>query len=232
MPEWNTPQRPAEYAEESVIVAILNGDYPAGSSLPAERELALQLGVTRPTLREALQRLARDGWLTIHQGKSTVVNDIWREGGLNVLGDLVRYQRMPEGFVRHLLEVRLAMAPAYTAAAVVNDPESMIAHLAAAGGLEDDAATFARYDWQLHHRLTLASGNPIYALILNGFATFYEAVAVTYFSRAEARAVSREFYTDLLEAFKKGDAASAEAISRRVMAESIALWQATEEQRL
>lgn len=228
MPEWNAPQRPAEYAEESVITAILNGDYPAGALLPAERELAVQLGVTRPTLREALQRLARDGWVTIRQGKSTVVNDIWREGGLNVLGDLVRYQHAPDGFVRHLLEVRLAMAPAYTAAAVIHGREVMLAHLAAASTLEDDAAVFARYDWQLHHELTLACDNPIYALILNGFATFYEAVAVTYFSRAEARAVSRQFYAELLEAFEKGDAAGAEAISRRVMGESIALWHAVE----
>ncbi len=227
MPEWNAPQRPAEYAEESVITAILNGDYPAGSPLPAERELAVQLGVTRPTLREALQRLARDGWVTIHQGKPTVVNDIWREGGLNVLNGLVRYRREPDGFVPQLLEVRLAMAPAYTAAAVSHDPASVLVHLRAAASLEDDAAAFARFDWLLHHFLTIASGNPIYVLILNGFASFYEAMATRYFSSEAARAVSRGFYADLTTAFETEDAASAETITRCVMAESIALWRST-----
>lgn len=232
MPVWNAPQRPADYAEESLIVAILNGDYPAGSPLPGERELAAQLGLTRPTLREALQRLARDGWVTIHQGKPTVVNDIWREGGLNVLGDLVRYRRLPDGFTQHLLEVRLVLAPAYTAAAVTHDPHSALAHLYAADALEERPVAFARYDWQLHHYLTLASGNPIYPLILNGFAAFYETMAARYFEREESRAVSRRFYADLRRAFENSDAASAETITRQVMAESIALWQAVGSQKI
>ncbi|MBN1921497.1 MAG: fatty acid metabolism transcriptional regulator FadR [Anaerolineae bacterium] len=226
MPEWNTPQKPADYAEESLITAILNGDYPPGTVLPGERDLAAQLGLTRPTLREALQRLARDGWVTIRQGKPTLVKDFWREGGLNVLSSLVRYRHVPNDFVPRLLEVRLAMAPAYTAAAVRHDPQSMLAHLQNAVALEEDASAFARYDWQLHHLLTVASGNPIYTLILNGFASFYEAMACQYFARSEARGFSRQFYTDLYTAFVNGDAANAEDITRRVMEKSIAHWQA------
>ena len=43
------------------------------------------------------------------------MNDFWKDGGLNVLSSLVRYSaELPAGFVTHLLEVRLAMAPAYT----------------------------------------------------------------------------------------------------------------------
>lgn len=226
MPEWNAPQKPADYAEESLITAILNGDYPPGTALPGERDLAAQLGLTRPTLREALQRLARDGWITIRQGKPTLVNDFWRDGGLNVLSTLVRYRHVPDDFVRRLLEVRLAMAPAYTAAAVKHNPQSMLGHLQGAAALEEDAGAFARYDWQLHHLLTVASGNPIYTLILNGFASFYEAMACQYFARVEARAFSRQFYTDLYAAFMNGDAVSAENITRRVMEESISHWRA------
>ncbi len=226
MHEWNAPQKPADYAEESLITAILNGDYPPGTALPGERDLAAQLGLTRPTLRETLQRLARDGWITIRQGKPTLVNDFWREGGLNVLSTLVRYRHVPDNFVPCLLEVRLAMAPAYTAAAVRHDPQSMLAHLQSAAALEEDAGAFARYDWQLHHLLTIASGNPIYTLILNGFASFYEIMACQYFARAEARSFSRQFYADLCAAFVNSNAASAEAITRHVMEESIVHWQA------
>lgn len=53
--------RPAEQAERQLIQEILNGVFPADSALPPERALAGMLGVTRPTLREVLQRLARDG---------------------------------------------------------------------------------------------------------------------------------------------------------------------------
>ncbi|MFZ3080168.1 MAG: GntR family transcriptional regulator, partial [Bellilinea sp.] len=60
---WELPQKPAEISESRLIDAILTGKFPIDTNLPAERELAVSLGVTRPTLRETLQRLARDGWL-------------------------------------------------------------------------------------------------------------------------------------------------------------------------
>lgn len=170
---WSRPQRPAAYAEQALVTAILDGTYPPGSTLPGERELARLLGVTRPTLREALQRLERDGWIAINHGKPTQVNDYWRAGGLNVLSGLVRYGQLPPGFVSKLLEVRLAMAPAYTRAAVELAAGDVAAYLAGHSQVPDSARAFARYDWGLHHMLTVASGNPVYTLILNGFAGFY-----------------------------------------------------------
>jgi GntR family negative regulator for fad regulon and positive regulator of fabA len=123
MIDWSPPKRPAAYAEKSLILAIINDDYPPGSILPAERELASKLGVTRPTLRETLQRLERDGWLNIQQGKSTRVNDYWKEGGLNVLNALVQHsEKLPPDFIPNLLHVRLVLAPAYTRQAVENSP--------------------------------------------------------------------------------------------------------------
>jgi GntR family negative regulator for fad regulon and positive regulator of fabA len=226
MADWTAPQRPAAYAEEALVTAILDGTYPAGSMLPGERVLAAELGVTRPTLRETLQRLACEGWLTIQQGKSTRVNDFWREGGLNVLGALVRYsERFPPHFVPNLLEVRLALAPAYAAAAVERSPEMVVDYMTNYTGLEDSPKAFARFDWALHHMLTIASKNPVYTLILNGFAGFYEEMASLYFARTEARDSSRAFYAELLETARRVDSAAAERITWSVMQESIVLWQ-------
>ncbi|HEY89629.1 MAG TPA: fatty acid metabolism transcriptional regulator FadR [Thermoflexia bacterium] len=226
MPDWTAPQRPADHAEETLVAAIMDDTYPPGTQLPGERALAAQLGVTRPTLREALQRLERDGWLTIHQGKPTVINDFWREGGLNVLSTIVRYdQQLPPGFVTHLLEVRLLMAPDYARAAVEHDPANVQAHLAQYPNLEETATAYTAFDWDLHYILTIASGNPIHPLILNGFATLYEQVGSRYFTLAAARAASRDFYRALLEACEQRDASAAERITREVMANSIELWQ-------
>ncbi|MDU3078246.1 MAG: GntR family transcriptional regulator, partial [Mixta calida] len=52
-------QSPAGFAEEYIIESIWNSRFPPGSILPAERELSELIGVTRTTLREVLQRLAR-----------------------------------------------------------------------------------------------------------------------------------------------------------------------------
>lgn len=225
MIERTPPQRPAAYAEEALVTAILDGDYPPGSALPGERELAARLGVTRPTLREALQRLHRDGWLAIRQGKPTVINDYWHDGGLNVLGALVRHSpALPEDFIPNLLEVRLAMAPAYIRAAVERSPAEVVAILEGHGMLVDTPEAYAAYDWRLHRGLTAASRNPVYALILNGFAGFYEQMACLYFAQPAARAASHSFYAALLAAARAGDAVEAERLSRDVMQQSITLW--------
>jgi GntR family negative regulator for fad regulon and positive regulator of fabA len=226
MANWSAPQRPAVYAEEALLTAILDGTYPPGSTLPGERDLAALLGVTRPTLREVLQRLECDGWLTIRQGKPTRVNDFWQDGGLNVLSALVRYsQRLPHNFVHNLLEARRALAPAYARAAVEHAAASVVAYLGSWENLAGTPEAFAAYDWGLHRRLTIASGNPVYTLILNGFAGFYEQMARLYFDQPEARASSRAFYAALLDAAHREDAAEAERITQAVMQESISLWQ-------
>lgn len=225
MATWSAPQRPAAYAEEALVTAILDGTYPPGSTLPGERDLAAQLGVTRPTLRETLQRLDCEGWLTIQQGKSTRVNDFWREGGLTVLGALVRYsEQLPPDFVPNLLDVRLALAPAYARAAVERSADTVVACLAEHRNLKNAPEAFAAFDWTLHFTLTVASGNPVYTLILNGFAGFYEQMARLYFARPEAQSSSRAFYAALYAAARRGDATEAERCTRAVMQESIGLW--------
>src|SRR5512142_3239854 len=115
MDKWNPVQKPAEIAEQRLLEAILSGHFVVNRSLPGERDLAAQIGVTRPTLREALQRLARDGWLDIQQGKPTRVRDYWQEGNMGVLSILAQMpSQQTSNFVTHLLEVRVLLAPTYT----------------------------------------------------------------------------------------------------------------------
>lgn len=221
----NAPQRPLEYAEETLVSHILDGTFPVGSTLPGERALAVQIGVTRPTLREALRRLERDGWLTIQQGKATQINDYWREGGLNVIATLVRHSpQLPENFIPNLLQIRQDMAPSYIATAVDRAPDEVTQLFAQGLDLPDAPADFARYDWHMHHQLTVLSGNPIYTLILNGFAGFYEQMALFYFSDPSARASSRRFYEEMHACAQSGDTQAAYGIVQDMMEASIRLW--------
>lgn len=223
--EWTAPLKPAELTETRLVDAILDGVFPIGSNLPGERELAAQLKVTRPTLREALQRLERDGWLEIHQGKATRVKDYWHEGNLGVLGALARYpQHTPNDFIPNLLAVRLAMAPAYTHLAVEHNPAHVLQALQSHQSLPDEPQAFASFDWNLHYQLTIASGNPIFTLILNGFSSLYPPMACRYFDLIAARNRSRQFYQALRDATRAADAQAAEAIVSQVMADSMRLW--------
>lgn len=58
----------ADRATRALEARLLDGHYPAGARLPAERALAEELGVSRGTLREAIQRLAARGLLASRIG--------------------------------------------------------------------------------------------------------------------------------------------------------------------
>ena len=55
---------------EQIRRRILSGSLRPGTSLPPERELAVQLDVSRATLRQGLSILSQMGLLTIHRGRS------------------------------------------------------------------------------------------------------------------------------------------------------------------
>jgi len=220
------PFRPAEYVENFVVTAILDGTYPAGSAIPNERVLAEQLGVTRPTLRETLRRLSGEGWITIHHGKPTVVNDYWQEGGLGLLSTLSKYADfLPNGFITHLLEVRLTMLPPLAGRAAAYHPEIILNFLKNAQTLAEDAQAFAQFDWQLQMLLARTSKNPVFSLILNDFASIFNNMAAIYFSDPSARRASREFYRELGRAIETNPG-TVEKIVKTAMEQSIAIWQA------
>jgi GntR family transcriptional regulator, negative regulator for fad regulon and positive regulator of fabA len=224
--DWEPVQKPAEIAEQRLLEAILSGHFPVDSSLPAERELSEQIGVTRPTLREALQRLARDGWLDIQHGKTTRVRDYWHEGGLGVLAVLAQTKvGQSADFVDHLLELRVLLAPAYARQAMETAPQAIAELLDGYAGLDDSPAAFAKADWDLHIFLTRQAQNPIFRFLFNGFADLAQPVGEQYFSYPECREHSRGFYRELLACARSGAAFDAETLTRRIMEESLALWQ-------
>ncbi|HEX6957509.1 MAG TPA: phosphonate metabolism transcriptional regulator PhnF [Ferrovibrio sp.] len=53
--------------------AIRRGEYPAGSQLPTEKQLAASFGVNRHTVRQAMTRLADLGLVRIEQGRGMFV---------------------------------------------------------------------------------------------------------------------------------------------------------------
>ena len=190
---------PAGFAEEYIVESIWNGEFPPGSILPAERELSELIGVTRTTLREVLQRLARDGWLTIQHGKPTRVNDFWETSGLNILETLARLDedKMPD-LIDQLLSARTNISAIYTRAAIKNNPEKVIEILKRSEEIDDTPQALAEYDYRMHHELASACGNPIYVLTLNGFRGLYSKIAQHYFSDIRTRDLARKFYKDLM----------------------------------
>ena len=67
------PQRLYQQIAQQLRQLIVAGEYPPGSRLPAERELASQLGVSRPSVREALIALEVEGWVEVRTGSGVYV---------------------------------------------------------------------------------------------------------------------------------------------------------------
>jgi len=70
--------------------AVLSGAIAAGDELPSERELALELGINRTTVREVLTRLELLGLIDRQHGKRCRVLDYRRNGSLELIPHLVR----------------------------------------------------------------------------------------------------------------------------------------------
>ena len=114
-------QSPAALAEEYIVKSIWNNYFPPGSDLPAERDLADKIGVTRTTLREVLQRLARDGWLSIQHGKPTRVNNVWETAGPNIISTIIKLDRSYASvLVANVVSLRTRLAEYFIPAAAPN----------------------------------------------------------------------------------------------------------------
>ncbi len=101
---------------------ILDGILSPGQQLPPERELAKQFDVSRPSVREAIQRLEAKGLLTRRQGGGTFVNENLSS---NLSDPLLNLLSSRADTQRDLLETRHAL-------------EGISAYFAALRGTKED----------------------------------------------------------------------------------------------
>jgi DNA-binding FadR family transcriptional regulator len=108
------PQRLYRQIAEQVRSLITGGEFPPGSRLPAERDLAKQLGVSRPSVREALIALEVEGWVEVRTGSGVYVlerrsrRNAHAKVPANEWGplELIRARRIIEGEIAGLAAVQ------------------------------------------------------------------------------------------------------------------------------
>jgi GntR family transcriptional repressor for pyruvate dehydrogenase complex len=86
------PKKVSTQIAEQIRSSILNGDFTPGDKLPPERELAEMFGVSRPSVREALNMLASSGLVESYQGGGTVVKSLMESAAMNSLSELIRIE--------------------------------------------------------------------------------------------------------------------------------------------
>ena len=131
----------------------------AGDQPPNENELAVQLGISRATLREAIHLLAAQGILVVHRGKGTFVAAEAQRSGRCDLGSLSAVRSR----LRDLFEARLLFEPDLAAMACRRASDEEIAHILSLGAAVEDAIRTGRdrteYDQAFHQAIVSASHN-------------------------------------------------------------------------
>jgi GntR family transcriptional regulator, transcriptional repressor for pyruvate dehydrogenase complex len=149
---------------------ILSGQMPADSPLPAEGKLAESFRVSRTVIREAMRILSAQGLVEISQGKRARIKPADPAATIASLDALL--SRSP-GSLAHLTEVRRPLEIEIAGLAAERGSAEQLAalerandELASATSLE--AAVEA--DVRFHRLLAEATGNPIFALMLETIA--------------------------------------------------------------
>jgi GntR family transcriptional repressor for pyruvate dehydrogenase complex len=84
------PKKVSTQIAEQIRTSVLAGEFNPGEKLPPERELAEMFGVSRPSVREALNILASSGLVETYQGGGTVVRSLVENSAGMPLSELIR----------------------------------------------------------------------------------------------------------------------------------------------
>ena len=152
---------------------ILAGEIAEGESLPTERELVVQTGLSRGSVREALRMLAVEGLVRTRPGRSggNVVTLPGNDSMTNAIDRFVRGRKLP---LRTIQETREFLEPALARLAAQRRTEENIRKLKS---LHDELITsadnfqsFALINIKWHNAVAEASGNELLAALLHSIS--------------------------------------------------------------
>lgn len=206
---------------DQVLTDVVEGELGVGDALPSERRLAEVLGVSRPAVREALQRIAHTGVVEVRQGGATTVRDFTRHAGLDLLPRLlVRGGRLDAAVARSVVEARTQIGPSIAAQAAERNGPTVGAALDAV--LEkltetDDAATWQELALEFWDAIVDGADSIVYRLMFNSLRAAYAPAIPALADLLTHEVGTIEPYRVLAAAIGAGDPGTARAAAERVL---------------
>lgn len=207
---------------EALLADIVGEVYPAGARLPAERDLARQLGASRPTLREALRRLAAWQLVDARRGSGIVVRPR-AEWSVEALPAYLQYggrpgKPAPSAVLADALAVRRAMVFEIIALTAERIPPGGTARAREAAreawAHREDGAAYAAADFEVIRGLAWAAEFLPALWLLNRFGTVYRELAHNFGPLIRPPDDYLATHDQLFDAIEAGDTAGALAIAR------------------
>ena len=168
---------------------IIDGELKPGDQLPPERELIKQLGVSRPSLREALNALAAMGFLDVRQAKRTFVKSVTSKLIEDPLSLLIKADDQK---IFDLIEVRKAIETwaAYHAAqkASSGDIEQLGTIISEMKRAYEEGRSWEKQDADFHLAIAKATHNTIHMHIMSGiYDLLRESMAKIFVGREQVK---------------------------------------------
>lgn len=165
-------QSVAEVISDKILDLLRQKELQPGDKLPPERELAEMLGVSRPSLREALRALSIMKIIEVRQGDGTYVSELRPE-------DLVEHLEfifvLDDSTLLQLFEARKVVEVGNVALAAqrITDEElvELEACLQRSEQLIDNPDQFVLADLELHEIITKAACNPMLGRFMASVST-------------------------------------------------------------
>jgi GntR family transcriptional regulator, transcriptional repressor for pyruvate dehydrogenase complex len=150
-------------AAEAIKALIVAGELKPGDPLPPEREMAAMLGISRPSVREAIKVLTAMNVVEAHHGGGTYLTSLHPRLLARPINFLLQVE--PTTFLA-LLEVREVLEVGAARLAAPNMTDEVLGELeelvTAAAKVMGHPGRFAELDFDLHSTIVEATGNPIY----------------------------------------------------------------------
>src|SRR2546421_843111 len=225
-------RRTFEEAAEQIAEKVRAGELRAGDKLPAERALAAQMEISRPTLREAVAVLAEAGLLSVRRGPG---------GGMFVASDVVPVELVRQrssmrlGEVASVLEARRLLEPRVAQLAAVRAGEDDLAALersieamrriVSAGYDPGDEDRFLQLDVQFHLALARATGNPTVETLMRALIRQLEIARDMAMHAPTIPEWTIDIHERTLTAVRAGDLAEVEAVMDEHLGQLERTWE-------
>ncbi|MCC6996392.1 MAG: FadR family transcriptional regulator [Deltaproteobacteria bacterium] len=214
-----TPPSSTNAVFDELLSGIVSGRYPAGTRLPAERELSAQLGASRATLREALRRLEQWSLIAPRRGSGIVVRDVATDATVDVLPAYVKAGAgggpATARLIVDLLSLRRALVVEIVRLVGNRCPPGSLAGartaLERAWAVRHDRDQFVREDFTLMLGVVAGARFLPGVWMLNSLRTVYVELATT-FSHATHNAPPESYrgaYHAAFDALEAGDSLTA-----------------------
>ena len=201
-----------------ILDMVKAGVLKAGDALPPERDLAVSLSVSRPSVREAMRGLTVLGVVKTRQGGGAYISDLGPDA---LLGPIQFYLSLEDMNIRELYDARSLIESDVARRAAVNisddDLQRLEILLSRQHDTIGDPIAFRKSDFEFHEIIWIGSGNAF----LKRIGESLNVLGLEFRKRASERPGvlerSLQDHRRLLDALKARDAAAAAAAAESHM---------------